>query len=718
MLPIKDMKVCEEKGMKRFTKLTSMTAIALAAVLSMTGRAYAAEAELSADKSSCETGEAINVDVKISTESEITSAPEINITYNPARLQFDNCSVEYGGGGGGLITISDTEASIAFTTMSGGDASVKVSAVIGDESCDGELTISVEGEDIAGDEEEESVSSTGVEAGSISAENGRIVNTVFPDEYLPKLFEKNVTTYLGQQTECARFAMGDIVLLFTTDSSESDARFMRYNEATGELSDYRMIEGIENSFIILLNEWDGDIPNGYLKSVLDWNGQTLTAFKYADSDNGTATCFAGIDPNEFFLVYAVSSEGTKGWYQYDLKDGTYQRFVQYTNASAAMTDGASNGDSLEKSDDDTFLDDYLSGTTQMIMLFVFAGLTLILLIVVIILGVKVADYDEYEYMDPEEYMRLQEQTKKKSSKNSVTAASIVKKTLDDEEDDETEVKKAKSESKKAKSKKSKDDDEDLEEIDLADEEDEDDLEEDSSDEDETESDEDDESEAADEEDSEEDDDESDEEDDDSDEDEDDEDDEDIDEYFAPRMTRREAKAYEKQLRKEEKLAAKEEKWRQKEEKRAAKMRAKGIESSSPMDWSEFGESFDNSKDSRRPMGKSSVPSYMLAEDEDEEEEIVVKSSKSKKTAEDKLPARKNRPISAQREAESAREMKEDELRKKQQRLFEQQRMIEEQRRMEQEQYEEEQRIAQQQFAMQQHQDEDLDEDFEFEFINL
>lgn len=705
--------------MKRLSKITSIIATVLLTTAILNVNAYAAEATLNADKTSCENGEIVNVEISVTAEGEMASPPDINIEYNPARLQFDNCSVEYGGGGGGLITINDTDAVITFTTLSGGDASVKLNAIVGEETCEGEVTISVAGEDTVGSEEEAAAGSEyGVEFASIPTGTGRVVQTVFPDEYLPKLFEKNVTTYQGQQAECARFDMGDMVLLLTTDEAGTDARFMRYNEATGELTDYRMIEGIENRFIIILNEWEGEIPNGYIKSVLDWNGQMLTAFKSQEADAGTATCFAGINPNDFFLVYALSSEGTKGWYQYDLNEGTYQRFVQYVSADGSTMAEGGLGESTS-GDDETFLDEFISGQVQMILLFVFFGISFILLIIVIILGVKVSDYDDYEYMDPDEYMRMQEQTKKNNvAKNNKKAAEIVKKTMngdeeDEEEDEEEEEETVKKPSKKKSSvkkaepvKEDEEEDEDEEDENL-----EEDSEEEESEAEEDEGEEDEEDEADDEvEDDEEDDD---------DEDDEEEDEEDIDEYFAPRMTRKEAKAYEKQLKREEKLAAKEEKWKAKEEKKAAKMRARGIEETSPMDWESFGESLEAKEDTRRPVGKKGMPAYMQNEDIEEEEEVVVKKSKSStKIKEDKLPARKNPPMSMQREAESAKEKKEDELRKKQQRLFEQQRRIEEQRRIEQEQYEEEQRVAQENFVKKQHMDEDLDEDFQFEFIDL
>lgn len=648
--------------MKKYNKITGAILALVAFTIINTSNVMAdGSVSITSDKDSCANGDSVSVTINAQADADSAIPPQLSVEFNSNRLSFEECSVEYGGGGGGLITINDTEATIKFTTLSGGDATIDVTAVLDEDSTDvqkASVTISVEGEDTAVGTDGGQESSTGVEEGTIDAGDGRVVQTVFADEFMPSLFYKSTTQYQGQTTECAQFSMGDMILLYTTDSQGADGKFSIYNAATGEMSDFRMIQGIENRFIIVLSECEGELPAGYTKAVLDWNGQTLTAYMNVEAAN-VGAAFGGISPSDFFLVYGLSSEGNKGWYQYDQTEGTYQRFLQLNGSTTALdADGSADGDT-DASSDETFLDDYISGQVQMILLFVFLGLIIILFIVVIVLAVKNSEYSGYEYVDPDDYYGDDEGYEQPTySRKTVTAASIVDESMnEDEEADEDE------------------DDEDQ----LADNDEDDRIEEEEVEE---------------------------------------------EDYFDPRMSKKERKAYEKQLRREEKEAAREEKWRLKEEKKAAKMRNRGYEEASPMDWSSFSENMSQDDD-RRPVGKSKLPKYMQDDEDnmpDMEEEIpeeIEAQNEEDEEVEEKLPPRKINPeLSEQRAAESAKALKEDELRKKQKRLFEQQQRIEEQRRIEQEQYENEQKKEQQKFVLSQQNNEDLDEDFQFDFLDL
>lgn len=687
--------------MGKLGKIICTLAIVLVMGISITTEAYAeGTLTVEADKDTCQSGDSFSITINALAEGDSAVPPQVRVEFDANRLQFDNCSVQYGGGNGGLIDFSDNTAKIDFTTLSGGEAKIGVSAILSDDSTDityTEFAINVEGEDTAGAMQEsvEEVA-TGVSEASIEAGEGRLVQAVFASEFMPVMFHKATTQFKGQQVECAQFDMGDLTLLYTTDEIGSDGVFCIYNTASGEISPLKVIMGIENRFIIILSDYDGEIPAGYAKSIVNWDGTTHTAYVPEHS----SAAFGGLNSSDFFLVYAISSEGVKGWYQYDKMEGTFQRFLQMTGDDAGAGNG-NNGGSSSKSgaSGSNFLSEYISADIQAILLLVFLGLTVILFIVVIVLAVKNSEYGYYE----EEYYEEDDEEPEYRPKKSITASSIVDETMneDDEEDEEDE-----------------EDGNDSE----------DDTEEDDADED-ARADEDEEDES--------------DEDDDIEiledekvknrtssatrkrqipqEEEDEEDEEEEEDYFDPRWTRKERKEIAKQRKKAEKEAAKDEKWRLKEERKAQKMRAMGYEEASPMDWSTFGESMSDKKDDRRPMGKGNLPSYMTdklpkeeIEEMDEQEEVM-----EEKTEKSALPPRKISPaMSEQKEAESAMQFKEDEMRKKQKRLFEQQQRIEEQRRIEEEQYELRQRQEQQKFILNQQVEEDLDEDFQFEFLDL
>lgn len=631
--------------MRKSVKIASI--IAGICILSLTAvKPVLAESTLNAslDKESCENGESVKLTVEAVTDGDFAVPPQISVEYNPNRLQFDDCSCEYGGGGGGLVTISDTSAQIGFTALSGGNADINLSAIFSDDS--GEVvnttvTLSVNGDDTAAGTDDMVVTNTGVSAGTIDTGDGRMVQTVFADEFMPSLFHKETCDYQGQTIECAKFDMGDITILYTTDAMGNDGKFMIYNAATSDMNDFRMIQGIENRFIIVLSDCEGEIPNGYTKAVLDWNGQTLTAFMNPDAANSSAQTFGNLPANEFFLVYAISSEGNKGWYQYDQNEGTYQRYFSLVSESGS-------GESVEDEDEPgsgsgLFLDEYLSRKAQEIMLIVFVALTIILLIVVIILAVKCSgNYEYYEddyYGDEGDEEDVDEKSYSGNSKRGgESAASYVSRQMaeDDEEGEE-------------------------------DEEDEDDV---------------------------------------------------------PVLSKRELKE-----------AKREEKWRRKEEKKAEKLRARGYEEATPMDWSSFNKDDSADDEDRKRYGKSRPPRYMQdqyeSEDEDEEEieEEMLPEDEDTENEEEDIPPyveeRRNDDLPPRKRVESENETierktisREEEQRERQKRLFEQQQRIEEQQQIEQSKLQKQQEEEQQKFIASQHMDEELDEDFQFEFLNF
>ena len=266
--------------MKYFSKLLLSSAFMVVLLLTGSKTVYAEGLDVSVDKEACENGEGFTVTIDASKVGDGTIPPDVQVEFDSNRLNFENCSAEYGGGGGGLVTFKDTKATVDFTTLSGGTADVTVTATADDAESPETATVSVSvnGEDTAAAMEAATTSSTGVAPGTVDIGDGRVVQAVFSDEFMPTLFHKETCEFNGQTVECAKFDMGDITLLYTSDAENNDGSFMMYNATTGELTDYRMIQGIENRFIIVLDDCEGPIPDGYTKAVLEWDNQTLTAF--------------------------------------------------------------------------------------------------------------------------------------------------------------------------------------------------------------------------------------------------------------------------------------------------------------------------------------------------------------------------------------------------------------------------------------------------------
>ncbi|MCR4690224.1 MAG: hypothetical protein K5739_02635 [Lachnospiraceae bacterium] len=88
---------------------------------------------VTASKANASVSEQITVNVQTSQPEDPATPPQISVNYDPAVLQFDSCDVEYGGGEGGLVTLTGTGGNITFTALSAGSASINAEAIIDDD---------------------------------------------------------------------------------------------------------------------------------------------------------------------------------------------------------------------------------------------------------------------------------------------------------------------------------------------------------------------------------------------------------------------------------------------------------------------------------------------------------------------------------------------------------------------------------------------------------
>lgn len=228
----------------------------------------------------------------------------------------------------------------------------------------------------------------------IPTPDGMMVASTFSDSMLPLLFHKTTTTFQGASVEAAQFDNGYVLLLYITDQSGANGTFKQYNEATGEMSDFRMIAGPGESYIIVLPiDANAVVPEGFEEVILDWNGQQLSAYM-----NTEVKTVEGSDTSasDYLLLYAVSSNGRQGWYFYDQIEGTFQRYLNIEGKSHSSSEGGVFDFQGVKD----------GNSDAIIRLVIFAAmllLVIVLIILVIILSVKLREYSEYDYIDEEDY---------------------------------------------------------------------------------------------------------------------------------------------------------------------------------------------------------------------------------------------------------------------------------------------------------------------------
>lgn len=408
----------EECSMKRYMNkklgiVLKSIAAAVSIVLLFSVNVFAGTVSATGDKQSAAVGDTYTVNIVIDGAEGAAVAPDVSVHYDVNRLEFVSCTGEYGGGGGGLVTINSSNADLTFNILSGGQADVDVFATFDGDSEPQIVTatVMVDGEDTAKiNENAREDTGTGIEAGTVATADGKYVSSVFADEFMPVGFSKTTVTYEEQMVEAAQFDMGGIVLLYVTDADGNNGNFDMYDQTTGELSDFLQISGIENRFIIALKAGpEVSVPDGFTKATLNWNSQTLEAYAYT-GDAGEAafgeTVSGGVAPvdiNDFFLIYAISSEGNKGWYMYDQNEGTYQRYVQ--NLHAGGKDNISgSGENLISKITSPGADSEEGGVNVMLIIVIACAVLLVALIVtVIIMAVKLHEFNSYEYIDEDDY---------------------------------------------------------------------------------------------------------------------------------------------------------------------------------------------------------------------------------------------------------------------------------------------------------------------------
>ena len=418
----------EECSMKRYMNkklgivLKSM-AVAVSVMLLLSVSVFAGTVTATGDKETAAVGDTYTVNIVIDGAEGAAVAPDVSVHYDVNRLEFVSCTGEYGGGGGGLVTINSSNADLTFNILSGGQADVDVFATFDGDSEPQIVTatVMVDGEDTAKiNENAREDTGTGIEAGTVATADGKYVSSVFADEFMPVGFSKTTVTYEEQMVEAAQFDMGGIVLLYVTDADGNNGNFDMYDQTTGELSDFLQISGIENRFIIALKAGpDVSVPDGFTKATLNWNSQTLEAYAYtgdageatsggsdgaaSGSDGAVSGGVAPVDINDFFLIYAISSEGNKGWYMYDQNEGTYQRYVQNLHAGGKGNISGS-GENLISKITSPSADSEEGGVNVMLIIVIACAVLLVALIItVIIMAVKLHEFNSYEYIDEDDY---------------------------------------------------------------------------------------------------------------------------------------------------------------------------------------------------------------------------------------------------------------------------------------------------------------------------
>lgn len=350
--------------------------ICFAMILSQIPAFAAGSVSVSADKSSANVEDKVTVTVQTSEPEDPATAPQISITYDTELLNFESCNVEYGGGGGGLITVTGTSAEIQFSALKEGNAAVNAEAIIDDDGnnpATGAASISIGG---AAPTEETATQGTG-EGSSDAALKALVVS---PGTMIPA-FSPEVTDYkiyvdedvtdvkisggvrddnakitaasgfknleMGTNLAIVSVTAEDGTLLTynfkierggevpadaeemaaqapAADTEEADAEEADDSEETATTTATSSAQASAGSmeidvdgatYTIQTSIPEGSLPSGSVRNSIDYYGTTIDG--------------AFLDAASLQLVYAVSNDDGSGeFFVYDDKAGSFVLFVQ------------------------------------------------------------------------------------------------------------------------------------------------------------------------------------------------------------------------------------------------------------------------------------------------------------------------------------------------------------------------------------------------------
>lgn len=147
------------------------------------------------------------------------------------------------------------------------------------------------------------------------------VTTKIPTESIPKDFESTLLVVNGQQMQGLTFGKGDLKVLYLNNTNGAGSLYV-WDEKTQAVYPFVKITSEESYVMILAPEVEtSPVPEGFESSTLSIEGKgTVNAYQLKDITKGPARA------SEFYLIYCMNNNGEKGWYLYDIVEGTFQRY--------------------------------------------------------------------------------------------------------------------------------------------------------------------------------------------------------------------------------------------------------------------------------------------------------------------------------------------------------------------------------------------------------
>ncbi len=199
---------------------------------------------------------------------------------------------------------------------------------------DGETTktytiVVTKSDDAAASAGETDSDSAETNAGVVGEDGNWTVADTFDDSELPSGFTATEIEYEGRSVKAATDDSGMTLLYMTDDSGNGD--FFVYNSETGTLSAYVVVKMAEKTVVVLPPECIPEgtaLPDGFAECTIDIGDHTVHGWIWKDS---------GDSAPEYCVVYGRNENGEEGFYRYDQKEMTLQRYFQNPDAADARS---------------------------------------------------------------------------------------------------------------------------------------------------------------------------------------------------------------------------------------------------------------------------------------------------------------------------------------------------------------------------------------------
>lgn len=403
--------------MKVLKKMTAVIVALCMAVLVLPFSVDAAEPQLRFSDPTTTQGATFDVEATFYADEGIGNV-NATLTYDEAALKFvsgdgataSNGQIQLTGNGGGSTEMKWTLKfqALAVQTTNITIASVSASSTEGSsfQVAQGSSTITIGEGDPSLINNSDSTGETGTPTGVQVDVDGQTYSVVeFSDILIPTGFTKTEMTFEGQSCPAALQESSGKYAVYLADS-EGEENFFLYDPDGGTFSPFEQINVSQDRYIIPLTEDVGSkLPSNLQETTFTVNGKDFPAWQ-------------NVDATDYYVLYALNSDGEKGFYQYDSVDDTYQRYTPESSTEKEDKESSSLlGKAIDALRDN--LDKFLVGTWVLFLIF---------LIIIIILAIKLRHrnlelddlYDEYDIdVDEEEDKKL---TKKGAKDKQAPAA--------------------------------------------------------------------------------------------------------------------------------------------------------------------------------------------------------------------------------------------------------------------------------------------------------